>query len=1008
MEKPVPHIFLRVIRLPLIHFGVRLSLRVLKKRYSKKIPSEIPAAVESFFVHDLIDNIDTNGDGKVDSFRLAITNAWFNQNITGLQIHINGKKIDPARVLIDNDFAKVRGDKLKSLRFIAGHPFTLTVEKKILRRGLHFIGLELECDLANVKIPILPILVKKGKLTIPLLDDPWDKNLSPNMEEGENSRPAVVHFCPHIHYDYEWLRTADTFSKVAVGNLEEAISILKKNPESTFVIDQTPQLLALKKDSPESYATLISLIKEGRVEAALGGYVEPDTNLPLGESLVRQFIRWQRYSKIVFGDYSKTAWLIDSFGMSGQLPQILRKCAANALMYSRKRPADEQVKADFWWQGIDGTPIKTHHMAQFYFAGYPVDSDPKRALYRFYRNYKRLAKSSDQHNLFCPSGVDHGQPQQFAPSIIKEWAKENFNDVSYKYSTPAKYLESLDEDEFKSFEGELNGEMTGVNAARIDLKQLSREAENELLEAEALTAINHILGQNPITTQTNMKSLSDGWELVLKSHFHDSITGCNTDEVAGDIRTRLERAKRISGQVLNYKIQALAKRVLPNVKGNGAYFVFNPTCNARRENIEIELRAVNGNLPYITDGKRYIAYQVLSMERFHDNSDKRAKVCFTALVPPLGYQVYYITNENGFKKPRSFFPVKTNGHVMENGQIQIRFSKKSGAISHVIGKEDGRIWELGDSGALHLRKDRGTLYQEFLTGFTKKQKCKKFQVLEQGPLKGVIETEGIIGKSSYKTTYTICSGSPQVFVHTKVNYNDPGKTLFANISKDPYPFTVKAEIPFGNIQREPGSGIAQNYFYLRHNNERSMSVFNKGTPGYLYNEKQVKMTLHRSVDKIHFFNAGHGALGLGQKTFDYALRFSHGELDVHQPWRFGQNFNHPLIVHKMIPDQKSNTNDMPKKLKHSFAIIDQENIVVTSIAPENDGAITIRCYEAAGKSTEANLRLGFKINSAQLTDMLGRKADDLEIDDNSIPLSFRKFEIKTIKIEPRIRKPKSE
>jgi len=1000
MEKLVPFIFLKIIRLPFVNMGARLTFRKVKKRILARLPKEIPLGVESFFVHDLIENIDTAGNGKKTAFRLVVTNAWFNQNVTGIQAHINGKTIDPAKILVDNDFAKVRGHKINSIRFIAGHPFSLIIENMKLGRGLNFIGLELECELANIKIPLLPILFSRGKFSIPLLDMPWDNSLDVAKDEIDTTDPKMVHFCPHIHYDYEWLRTAGAFSKVAGGNLEKAVAILEKNPESTLVIDQVPQIAALYKASPEAFSKLLDFVKEGRVEPVLGGYVEPDTNLPLGESLVRQFIKWQEFSKANFNKYSKTAWLIDSFGMNGQLPQILRKCGAGALMFSRERPSGSEVKSDFWWQGIDGTPIKTHHMAQSYFAGYPVDSGPKRALYRFSRIYSHLAKSSDQKNLFCPSGTDHGRPQSFAPSMINKWTNENSSLAEFKYSTPSEYLETLDEEEFGSYQGELNGVFTGVSGARVALKQLTRETQNSLLEAETLTAIHSIVNQNSDAAQGNTKSLDDGWEMVMKSLFHDSIAGCVTDEVAKEIENRLNDAKRIGEEVKRDIIQGLVKRIHGKFKGNDALFIFNPTPFARREVIEIDLKEVNGRLPNITDGKRFIAYQILATEHLSEGEIERAKVCFKAFVPPLGYKVFYLTCAGDYKKPFPFFPVTAKGHVLENGQLQIRFSRKTGAISHVIAKESGRIWELGNCGGLQLKKDKGTLYQERLTGFTKKQKLKKIRVKEKGPFRGVIETQGTIGKSGFTTTYTLCVGSAQVSINTKIDFNDPGKALFAKISSDPYQYAVHAEIPFGSIKRETGSGIAQRFFHVEHNNQRSMSVFNTGTTGYIDTGKEVKLILHRSVDGIHFHKGGPGAFGLGRKNFNYALRFSDGDIKDHQPWRFALFFNHKLITFPIPSNHKKGADSELTEFKHCFAYSDAENVIISSMVPDRDGSLLIRCYETLGQSTGAKLSLGFGAERALLTDMLGREASKLEIQDNVIPLDFRAFEIKTLRIVP--------
>ena len=55
-----------------------------------------------------------------------------------------------------------------------------------------------------------------------------------------------------------------------------------------------------------------------------GTWVEPDCNLPSGESLVRQFLHGQRFFEREFGRRCREFWNPDVFGYNGQLPQIMR------------------------------------------------------------------------------------------------------------------------------------------------------------------------------------------------------------------------------------------------------------------------------------------------------------------------------------------------------------------------------------------------------------------------------------------------------------------------------------------------------------------------------------------------------------------------------------------------------------------------------------------------------------------------------------------------------------
>jgi alpha-mannosidase len=993
MQSPVPFWMLRALRLPIVHGAGKRLLGRARKKHADLIPPEAEAGAEAFFVQDLMGHLDLNEDGKPDAFRFAVTNCWFNQSLRGVELAMDGKTIKPSRIQVDNGSTTLTADQISRMRFLPGEPLIFTIDKLRLRNGLHFLSLNLDCDLVPMLQPLIPLVVDKNGVRVAIIDEPWDPELVPNTEAFSGK---TVHYCPHVHYDYEWLRTAPEFAKVAAGNLQEAVRILERHPEYTFVVDQVPQLQALQSRDPDAFSKLAQFIRDGRVEPALGGYIEPDTNIPSGESLVRQFSTWQAYCKTKFGRFSKSAWLIDSFGMSAQLPQILRKCGATGLFFSRKLPRSAEVDSDFLWQGLDGATIPTHHMAQFYFAGYPLDTDPKRAVYRISRAATRLAENSDRDDLFCPAGIDHGMPQMHAPDTIRDWNRR-FPDTPVRFSTPERYLETLDPEALDTYAGELNPELSGVGSARIDLKQSARRAENTLLAAEALAAIP--LAGSPGSPDPVIDA---AWRDLMLSQFHDSVTGCNTDEVAQDVRRRLWRAIDRGKTVIDRRINSLFDHVARAELPGAPILVFNPTGFARTELVEIDLTSGKDGFPSITDGSRYVPYQVLSVERFGDGDAKFARVCFPASAPPLGYRLYYLTENEKFEKPTVFQPVRVGKDFLENGKIFVRFHKRKGHIRFVADKLTERLWQIPHTGELVLRRDRGTLYQEFFHGCKMKPRKTEIKVVENGPLRASIEVTGFVGKSRFTTRYTLGVGKRRLDIETKIDFKDPGKALFCRIP-DLYGMQrTLVEVPFGAIERKVDkniSQIAQNFVHVDLEKKKSLTILNRGLPAYQQLEREIRMTLHRSVDKIHFWDAGTGALGIGRHRFEYALRFSNAWYEEARPWKHGLTYNSPLIV--VGPREPGRVCcDHGAKKAESYARLSNNDVAITSFAPAANGKIRLRCYEASGQQSDTMLKFGFPVRSAILTDMLGRKAADLSIGKRGIQLTFRPFEIKTILVEP--------
>ena len=83
---------------------------------------------------------------------------------------------------------------------------------------------------------------------------------------------------------------------------------------------------------PELYERIRRAAKDGRWIAEGAMYVEPDTNMPSGEALVRQLVYGKRFYREQFGVESRMLWLPDTFGYSAVLPQLLRDCGVEYLV----------------------------------------------------------------------------------------------------------------------------------------------------------------------------------------------------------------------------------------------------------------------------------------------------------------------------------------------------------------------------------------------------------------------------------------------------------------------------------------------------------------------------------------------------------------------------------------------------------------------------------------------------------------------------------------------------
>ncbi len=977
----------RLLTLP----GVRLFLarrlaRVLQKeRYRQRIPSDLEPSVEGLFVPDLIGN-----DGR--DFRVTVTNCWFHQSLRGAELRVDGRVIKPKHLEVVYRGNRFRADRLPTLPFVAGVPLSLVVPKGALPDGLHFVSLVLHGDLAPIYALSVPVRMEKGRGTLAMLIDPPDPSLTPALPPGLQ---ATVHFVPHIHYDFEWLRDEQTFGRVAAGNLLEALRVLESEPETTFVIDQVPQLEALAAADRAALTRLAEFVRQERVEPLMGFHVEPDANLISGESLVRQAIDWQRYCLRLFGRYSTVGWLPDSFGMPATLPQILRKAGCTAFAFSRTVTAPD-APTTFMWEGLDGTRLKTHWMRRLYFAGYPLPDHSKRALYKLGRTAAKLALNSPGKHLLCPAGIDHGCPQSQTGRILAEFNQSQPN-IRYEHSLPSRFFASLPDSSLPVVTGEFNPDNAGTYAARPSVKLLHRQAEVALANLERISLIADITGGECVYPVETLRRLR---RLLMRAQSHDSITGCHTDEVNAQVEYRLRTAIDLARQEATRQLEWLTAHVRGGNGDGPAIVVVNTLSFWREEAVELQLPADRGRLPLVTDGKSILPAQVLEVERYADASPKRVRLLVSLAVPPLGYRTLWVRYDRGtLPNAESRAPALVDNGRLRNAWLEVCFAAKLGTICRLLDRE--RSFELTphDAGRLTLSLDTGTLYLPYRPRFARVRDFvpRRIEVLENGPIRAAIRFAGHLDRNPAELTYRLACAGRRIDAEFAIDLQTPHRSLDLHwpLPRD-HQRTVH-EIPYGEIARDSREFPALNYVDLE-GRGHGLAVLNRGTGGHRVERGALVMRLLRSSDKIHFHDSGPGGLALGRHVFHYSF-FPHGG-DARQAgvWRRGLAFNAPLVVHhgqQTRPESERNRAEQTEMLT-----LGADDIEVGAFYRDDDG-IVLRLVERGGKDSAVELKPHWEYERCEITDLLGRSVREIDPVRHGrrkgfLRVDFRAWEIKTL------------
>lgn len=150
----------------------------------------------------------------------------------------------------------------------------------------------------------------------------WEKKGSKIYKEGK-FKPDIWGI-GHCHIDTAWLWPFRVTQQKVARSWSTQVDLMERYPEHRFACSSAQQYKWLEQLYPKLFARVKAKITSGQFHPIGGSWVENDGNMPSGEALARQMIFGQRYFQTRFGIRCETAWLPDSFGLTGAYPQLIR------------------------------------------------------------------------------------------------------------------------------------------------------------------------------------------------------------------------------------------------------------------------------------------------------------------------------------------------------------------------------------------------------------------------------------------------------------------------------------------------------------------------------------------------------------------------------------------------------------------------------------------------------------------------------------------------------------
>ncbi|BDR53245.1 alpha-mannosidase [Bombiscardovia nodaiensis] len=330
----------------------------------------------------------------------------------------------------------------------------------------------------------------------------------------------------HAHIDSAWLWPKRETRRKVARTVSNMLALMDRDPDFIYAMSSAQQYAWLEEDHPQLFKRMLERVKEGRFVPVGGMWVESDGMLPAGESLTRQLIYGKRWFRQHLGVDTDGVWEPDSFGYTGQFPQIARKAGMNWFL-SQKISWNDTTKFPhhtFDWQGIDGTSIFTHFPPMDTYSS----SMTARELNHSQENFQDK-DISDRAIVLCGYGDGGGGTTREMLGRydrlrnVEGSAKVRFEKPGDFYREASEQIRRNAGSEMPVWKGELYLELHRKTlTSQQDMKKGCRQEEAMLRTVEYLCTYASVLNPQYAYPRTDLDEI---WKTLLLNQFHDILPG---------------------------------------------------------------------------------------------------------------------------------------------------------------------------------------------------------------------------------------------------------------------------------------------------------------------------------------------------------------------------------------------------------------------------------------------------------------------------------------------------
>jgi alpha-mannosidase len=763
----------------------------------------------------------------------------------------------------------------------------------------------------------------------------------------------------NAHIDAPWLWPWQEAMSVVLSTFRSALDRMNENPDFTFTASSAQFYEWVAATEPAMMEEIRKRVAEGRWDFVGGWWIEPDVNIPNGESLVRQGLYSQRLFKQLFGRTAQIGFNPDSFGHPGTLPQILKLQGLRGYVFMRPQAHEKKLPADlFWWEGADGTRILTYRIPYSYGLSEHLDDRLRDFILRLKEPTKSLM-------VFYGAGDHGGGPAKENIQSILDMQKQS-GAPAILFSTPDRYFDEVGKlDNLPVVADDLQHHSVGCYTAMSEIKKDNRTTEAALATGEKMAALASVLAG----FEYPQSEFTAAWKKLLFLQFHDSMAGTALPEHYQVARAAHGYALEVANQATNLATQKIAWQIPAQDPDSEYLVVFNPHAWDALLNVEYDL---GWEFEYTTGPKANSR-----LEDEHGNSiphqwtqastivDDRVKLLFRAPLPAFGYRQFRLRRAEGAMPAAS--AVHASERSLENEHLRVTFAD-DGTLS-LLDKDSGaEVFQGGKGGARAIvLDDPSDTWSHDVRAYTKEVGTfgnARFRVLENGPLRAMVRVRTSYGNSRLRTDWMLYAGGRTLEARVTLDWHEHLKILKFSFPVDMQNPRPTYEIAYGykvrqaNGNEDPG----QRWIDLsgdRAGKEYGLTVINDAKYGYSVQDNDMRISIARGAVYAQHQprklepNGEYLWQDQGEQTFRMLLAPHAGAWQGAGIVRSAEEFTAPVpVIYQGI-----HAGNRP--LSGSFLSVDAPNVVVSAVKKAEEGNdLIIRCYETAGWAANATLDLG--------------------------------------------------